>query len=278
MTHVRTLLNQGSKVFAVLLVLAFIFSWTTNAQAEHEPANKWRAAASTVDTTGPNQQPIPVLHERLKVSSPRDLVLQLTSECSILTKLQTNNDEQTAETMAQVRMFITIDGTRVPVSTADLKPNTPGVQTDDGRVVFCDREYGRRVTDEEDDDGQDDESDYIRTRTANAFNWFALNTGQAGYDKPYNGNNILDITVYAEFRKDPAATGCNEGTTAPPTLGGTCSDAYIGRRTLTIETTNGVNDETVTPAEPTPAGETPPPPPEPCLTYPVCTPAGANKS
>ena len=252
MTHVRTLLEAGSKIFTALVVAALVFTWTTQAQANHEPANKWRAAAATVDTTSANEAPITVLHERLKVSSPRDLVLQLTSECSILTALRTDDDQDTAESMSQVRMWITIDKTPVPVSTADFDANPAnGVQFDDGKVVFCDREYQRRVADTEQNspmDGQDEESDFIRTRTANAFNWFALNTGEGGYDKPYNGNNVLDIAVMAEFRKDPKE--CNDEL-AP--LGETCAEAYVGRRTLTIETTNGVNDETVTPSEPTPA-------------------------
>lgn len=266
MTHVRTLLGHSSKVFVVLVALSLIFSWTTQAQAEHEPANKWRAAGSTVERTGPNDQPMPVLHERLKVSSPRDLVLQVTSECSILTALTTDDSNDSARSASQVRFFVEIDGNRVPVSTTDMDEDTAGTQLDDGRVVFCDREYERTVTDSESsNDGQDTEDDYIRTRTANGFNWFALNTGQAGYDEPYNGNNILDIIVYAEFRREP--NDC--GTTSP--LGQTCAEAFVGRRTLTIETTNGVNDETITEAEPTPAGEDPQDPPEPCPLYPVCT-------
>ena len=270
MTHVRTLLSHSSKIFTAVLIASLIFTWSTQAQANHEPANKWRAAGSTVESTGPNEDPIPVLHERLKVSSPRDLVLQLTSECSILTALTTDDTNDSASSVGQVRMFVEIDGNRVPVSTADFDEDAPGTQIDDGRVVFCDREYERTVSDSENDsDGQDTESDYVRTRTANAFNWFALNTGQAGYDESYNGNNILDIIVYAEFRKQP--NDC--GTTSP--LGQTCAEAFIGRRTLTIETTHGVNDETVTPAEPTPPGEEQPAPPEPCVTYPVCV--GAAK-
>ena len=79
-------------------------------------------------------------------------------------------------------LFITLDGTRVPVSLDDTEENEQGETDDIGKVVFCNRAYQRTVTDAEENegvggneggDGFDDEDDFIRTRTANAFNWMA---------------------------------------------------------------------------------------------------------
>lgn len=233
MTHVRTLLNGGSKIFTAMVVATLVFTWTTQAQADGTAANKLAVAGSTLQTTGPNEQPIVVLDETMKVSSPRDLILQLTSECSIVTALSTRDSGDTETATGRVEMWITIDGTTVPVSQDDITG---------GRTVFCDREYSRTVTDQDGDGKIDREDDYIATRTANAFNWVAFDAGVT-YDKPYNGNNILDIEVLARFTK----------TTDACTLGNTCSEALIGNRTLVVENTNAQNSEVSTVTDPSPA-------------------------
>ena len=239
MTRTRRLMDVGSKAFMVVLALALVFTYmSSTAKAEGEAANKLAAGGSETEVIGDGDT-VPVLTERMKVSSPRDLILQLTSECSILTALTTNNDEPSAEATSTIKMYITIDGHVVPVSADDA---------DNGRAVFCNRDYKRTVTDQEDDDGMDQESDYIRTRTANAFNWVALNSGEA-YDEPENGNNILDIVVYAEF---DSANDC--ANPLDPT-GETCTQAIVGNRTLVVENTNAMVDEVVTPADPEPAPE-----------------------
>ena len=252
MTHVRTLLGHSSKVFVALVALALIFSWTTQAQATHEPANKVAASGSETEEMRPNST-VPVLNERIKVSSPRDLVIQVTAECSILNALFTNTETSSAKATGQIRMFLEIDGREVPVSTAN---------TDVGRVVFCNRAYERQMADDEDGDGIDEHSDYIRTRQANAFNWLALNGGTY-YDSPANGNNILDVVLYAEFF---SSKNCDNP--ASP-LGETCAQGYVGNRTMVIETENASNHEAVDPGEP---GATPTPVSSPasCPTAPIC--------
>jgi len=247
MTHVRTVLSHSSKVFVALLALAFVFSSTLMAQADGTAANKLGAAGSTMEVFGPGERVL-LLDETLKVSSVRDLILQVSSECSILTALATNNDQQQADSSGQIRMWIEIDGKPVPVSEDD---------EGDGRVVFCNRTYERRVTDQEDpEDGIDAEDDYIRTRTANAFNWVALDSGTF-YDNPTNGNNILDIRLYAELTE---SASCEEG---EPILGQTCAQAIVGNRSLVIENTNAQNTEVVTETDPNPAPPTEEPEPNP---------------
>jgi hypothetical protein len=103
-------------------------------------------------------------------------------------------------------------------------------------------------------DGLDSEDDFIRTRNANAFNWMAFDVGTT-YDKPYNGNNIVDVKVYAEYDRstfedssstDPVsgANQCarrNDDDLNP--YGQTCSDAFVGSRSLIIEAVHASNHE-----------------------------------
>ena len=199
------------------------------ASADHEPANKVAAAGSETEVMAPGQT-IPILEERVKMSGPTDLILSASAECDILTDLTTggNGETDSAGAFGQVRMFITIDDKVVPVSTDDV--------TETGKVVFCNRAHNKTITDAEDTpDGTDEERDMTQTRQANAFNWLAIDTGFA-YDEAYNGNNILDIVVYADYDTD--------------TVGQATAEAYIGSRTLIAEPTNASVHETVDPLDP----------------------------
>lgn len=219
-------------VLGALLLAATLFTayTATTAQADHEPANKAGAVGSDVDTVGDDTA---LLTETMRVSSPEDLIIQVTAECSILTALTTNNDSANAYAYGSVRLWVTIDGTPVPVTA------TPGQGADDdeddddgvGEVTFCNRAYERTVTDGEDPaDGIDEEEDYIRTRTANAFNWLAFDTGVA-YDSPENGNNVIEVTLWGDF-----------DTT---TVGEAVAEAFVGSRTMIIEPTKVSNHEQI---------------------------------
>jgi hypothetical protein len=227
----RLSLRDAFIVLATLFVTsALLVTYVApKAGADHEPANKVAAAGSEVEVMGPGEQ-IELLSERLKVSSPADLILQLTAECDILTDLTTggNGAEDSAGAFGQVRTWITIDGTVVPVSTDDA--------TDTGKVVLCNRAHNKSITDAEDDgDGTDEERDMTQTRQANGFNWLALNPGFE-YDSLDNGQNILDIVVWAEFTNEQSANALAE--------------ARVGHRTLIAEPTNASVHETVDAADP----------------------------
>jgi hypothetical protein len=216
-------LALGAAAFAIV---------SPKADASHEPANKFAAAGSDLDTIPAEGDQI-VLSETMKVSTPFDLLLQLTSECSILTELTTGDGPDAASDNAMaygsVRMRIEIDDRPVPVASDDTATGGGADDTDDddneiGEVTFCNRAYERTVTDNEDQrDGQDNETDYIRTRTANAFNWIATDVGRQ-YDSPANGNNIVKIEVIADY----------DATTAGTAL----AEAFVGSRTLVAEPTN----------------------------------------
>jgi hypothetical protein len=257
-------LRKASTPLVALLLAATLFaaySVGTMAFATHQPADKVNAVGDDLDIMGPGDN-IVILEETMRVSSPSDLLLQVTAECSILTALvnpgsSTGGASDTQNVEGTVKIYITVDGNRVPVAYNDSPTDASGTPSDDfGEVVFCNREYQRTIADREEDeggspggDGYDEERDYIRTRTANAFNWVALNSG---FDYDVGNDNVLDIKVWAEFeRTNDEACPFEDGA---PTE--TCSEAFVGSRTLIVEPVHAQNDETVGPgpAEASPPG------------------------
>ena len=205
------------------------------ANADHEPAQKVAAAGSDIDQVTEDSA---VLRETVRVSSTQDLVLQLTAECSIMTQLTTDTAENSSNAFGSVRFRITIDGTPVLVATDDNNASeddandAPDDPAEPGEVTFCNRAYQRTVTDAEGENGAvDTEQDFIRSRTANAFNWLATDIG-FNYDDPANGNNIVEIVVLADY--DTAASGVGDS-----------AQAYVGSRTLIAEPTNASVHEQV---------------------------------
>lgn len=213
--------QQRVSAAAIMLALvAGLLFWNTamdNASADHMPANKLTASGSEMEVVGANQTQV-ILSELVKMPGPKDMVLSVTAECSILTALNTGPGDDMARAEGQVSMWIEIDGTVVPVSSDDV--------TDTGKVVFCNRVYQRTVTDGGDDDT---ESDFIDTRSANAFNWLALNARD--YDDSDNGHNILEIELWAEFSTD--------------TAGEATAEAIVGHRTMIVEPESVSNHESV---------------------------------
>jgi hypothetical protein len=212
----------------------------------HEPADKASAAASDMDTLGQGTET--VLRQTMRVSSTSDLILQTTAECSILTSLFTQGSgtagtSETDGSFGQVEMWIEIDGNRVPVATDDSPI------AGEGEVVFCNRAYQRTVSDEENlQDGLDSEDDFIRTRTANAFNWMAFNVGME-YDDPNEPvgttNNVVDIQVKARYTRQASGGDCGtrQADNALTPYGETCADAFVGSRSLIAEVVHASNHE-----------------------------------
>lgn len=213
---------------AAVVAVAIVAGPTAQAQ-NPTPANKTAAIGNTIEDQAPNTDHV-VLSEQLRVSSPADFIINLSAECSILTQLVTGADGTSPSednTTGRVEMYVTIDGKRVPVAG---DPNGNG--GDNGQVTFCDREYGRQVTDREGDGSVDEIDDYIRTRSATSFQWLATNVGFA-YDSPANGQNIINVDVHAVYTdEDPAS-----GAACQPDYKETCSEALIGKRTLIVENT-----------------------------------------
>jgi hypothetical protein len=196
-------------ITAAVLVLALAGS---GAQATHQPADKVAAAGSTAQLMSPQAAGVTLLEEKVKTSSPTDLILGVTAECVITTEITTmGNDTESAE--GTVRVWVEVDGVPVPVSSDDT--------TDTGKVTFCNQFEERQTTNFDDADAT------IRTLNragaANAFQWLRLNTG----------NGVHTITVRADFIT----------TNTTPTSE---AIAAVGKRTLIIEPVKAANDEAVT--------------------------------
>lgn len=204
------------------------------------PADKTAIGGSAVTDIDPNKEK-EILSQRMAVSTTADLILGVTLECSIVTRLVTDMNNETAEALGSVDIRIEIDGKNVPVQTVG-----PGSLGDDGQVTFCNRTYQRTVTDQDGDGKIDKEDDYIATRNANAFNWVALNVGDeltdGGYDDLANGNNVIDVRVFAKYTRTHENDTCAEADLAADELN-SCSEAYVGKRTLVIEPVHAAVNE-----------------------------------
>lgn len=189
------------------------------------PANKAVAAGSKRMVIGANQTET-LLSATLRTSKPTDLLMTVSLECSILTQLITNNESNASSAAAGVRAWLEIDDKVVPIEDMSAPPQDPaangnGTPIEDA-VTFCDREYARTVTDQEDPaDGIDQEDDYIKTKSSHAFTWVRLNAG----------SGIHKVELVAQFRN--AVTG------------NATAEAIIGNRTLVIEPTKLANDADV---------------------------------
>ncbi|HVL32645.1 MAG TPA: hypothetical protein VM600_03585 [Actinomycetota bacterium] len=204
-------MTRTSRTTLALLVGALVFTGLISrepAGADHLPANKTAAAGSTTQVVAPGEN-VTLLSATIRSSNPTDLILQVTAECSIVTNVTTiGNDNQRA--FGQVRVWVEIDGSPVPVATADASG---------GRVVFCNRAYQRTT------ELLDDEDATIRTffstRHANAFNWLKLDVGSGIHTIEVKGELTAEATDRA------------------------VAEAVIGNRSLIVEPTKLPNDATV---------------------------------
>ncbi len=164
-------------------------------------ANKVVAVGSTVDRFNTETQPVTLAQVTGKFSNPTDLMIQFTAESALFTKIKVTggtNDADVAK--AKVVVWVEIDGNAVPVAGT----------SDDGKVVFDNREFG--INTSALDSGQFIEL-FIRTRSAHAFNWVALNVGSGTHT----------IVVKAELTIEKSAQGAAE--------------AGVGKRVLIVEPT-----------------------------------------
>jgi hypothetical protein len=188
------------------------------------PANKVAAAGSETEVVGANQSAV-VLTETVKINNPTDLIISASAECAILTEVTNSANGETERAFGEITFHVEINGIPVPVS----KENT-----DKGEVVFCNRAQEQQWTDtatgpNAGDDSDDQLRQYLDTRTANAFNWLALNVGTT-----YGGtsDNVHKIDLVATWNTDATA--------------GAIAEAVVGNRTLILEPVKAWNREAVT--------------------------------
>jgi hypothetical protein len=208
-------LARRSPVLTALVVLllaaAAIIVRQQAYAASNLPADKMTVTASSTSVQGPGTD-VPVLQAQMKTSTPADLLLQVTSECTILSQI-TNMGNSTQTYVAKVELSLTVDGKTVPVvppaTTTGATGQTSG--TDDGHVVFCNREFTRTTTF---NTSNESIKDIENTEQSDAFQWVALNVG----------NGVHTIVVHATF------TDTNGGDTF--------AHGVIDKRSLTAQATN----------------------------------------
>ena|SRR5439155_3635512 len=192
-------------VSAATLALSAVAVLVRPAWAQtHQPADKIQVSASTIevmDTTQP--QPVTLLTATLRTSTPADLLIQVTGECALFTEVMSPD----GHAKANMKFWVELDGMPVPV-TSDPAKGGP----DDGKVIFCNREF--QVT------SADLIDLFLKTRQSHAFNWGTLNVG----------NGIHTIEVKAELDVE---------------AGGGTAEAAVGKRTLIVEPAHLANDATI---------------------------------
>jgi len=213
--------------------------------AANAPADKVTVAGSTMDVVDAGST-VTVLSATLKTSTPEDLVLQLTSECSIVTQVFTSGTAS-ATAAGEVDMQVFVDKNAVPiVSVPGQNAQKPPSSLDDGRVVFCDRVNTQNFVDGDSTSvtAADMLTEYQRTKQADGFNWAAFNVGQG----------LHTISVKATFCTYASASltqppQCTTGSTtaascSTPGNTTTCADAVIGNRTLIVDPTSLAQNQT----------------------------------
>lgn len=188
------------------------------------PANKVAASGSALEVIGANESKV-ILSETVKINNPTDLILGVSLECAILTQVTNSANGQTERAFGEILISVKINGKTVPVAT-----DAPA----SGPVVFCNRAQEQQWTDtatgaNAGDDSEDQLRQHLDTRTANAFNWLALNVGTT-----YGGteNNVHKIEVVATWKTEATA--------------GAVAEATVGNRTLVLEPVKAAVGEVVT--------------------------------
>lgn len=206
--------RAGLAVAAIALIAApWAASTLLIAKSQDAPngsngANKTQVAASSLEvmTTevvdGATSDVVTLLSTTIKTSAPQDLVFQVTAECALWTDVQlTGNDDQSA--VASVKVWIEFDGVSLAVSADEPAGD------DYGKVTFCNRALRHVTTNVDDEDATF--ATYLRTRSANAFNWIEIDAGSQTH------------TVEVKCRLDAEATT------------GGMAKAAVGKRTLVVE-------------------------------------------
>jgi hypothetical protein len=227
----------GIAAMAVFLAFgALTFFGPDTAQATHQPANKVAVSASgidtaTVDTTGPLTGTLRILGPAtMKTSSPTDLVISVTAESALWTNVKAGLSED-SEAFAQAKVYVVIDGDLSTPDVPDVLPGgfivpvstDEGVTADTGKVVFNDRTFRIKTNFDALTVGCTTTACielYLRTRSANAFNWITLNVG----------SGIHTIEVFADLTV--SATGTADAA------------VLVGKRTLVVHPEKLASDAT----------------------------------
>lgn len=218
--------NTRSTVVAVMactLALWGAGAFSPRIGATHAPADKIGVSASVIEEMhtqvgpgGGTSGPITLLSSTMRNSTPTDVIIHVTGECAVWTDVVTTDATPTSQSIATVSVWAELDGVTVPVTSDANRDGVPN-DADDGRVIFCNRDF--KVNTVGLLPGQLLDL-FIKTRSANAFNWAALNVGSGIHTLEVKGQ--LDVLVNG--------TGI--------------ARAAVGKRTLVAEPAKLANDAT----------------------------------
>jgi hypothetical protein len=220
--------GRWPKIFGVAIALGFLALWFgwhqgTSVEAQDggtgsnaQPADKIAVSGASFQvlgtpvTDGAKSEVRELLRGSIKTSSPTDLIFSLNLECALWTDVTViGNDESQA--IATVKAWIEIDGKPVRVSADDT--------AEPGKVVFCNRAYKVAISDLDDEDAKFDH--FLRTRSANGFEWLTLNVGSGTH------------SIVVKGQLDAQVTGMGQ------------AQAGIGKRTLVVEPVKLANNASI---------------------------------
>lgn len=242
---------------------------------------EWMEKSVAEDAPAENPDQVVLAVGRAKFSNPTDIRLSVQSECALWTNTATTGDDDSeSKARVEVWVTIDDNVVPVSSNdTGTGESNDPDDQASRGRVVFCNRAarmkteqiesnppsdpvpptdptcteptaigevttVDEKCVDPNDDPDTEDDillRSYNRSRSANGFNWGALNVGEA-YDEPGipagAGENVVEIKVHARLAAsiDDDDDSDNNKVDSPAAL------AAIGKRTLFVEPVKMAND------------------------------------
>lgn len=211
MEHTNRLQNRLMVTGTALLLLGVLFVpglvGEEGAAPDPQPADRVAVAGSVLEVmsapliSGTTSEEVTLLEVDAKTSGGGTaLVLQFTAECALWTQVMTvGNDDQ--EAIATVKAWIEINGEPVPVASDD--------DDETGKIVLCNRAHRQTTSLFENENATIEQ--FLRTRTANAFNWVALDVG--------SGTHTIEVKAILETQ----ATDLGDATAA------------VGKRTLIVD-------------------------------------------
>jgi hypothetical protein len=232
--------KQGlSTGILVVLLAGVLVSQALQAGATHKPADKALASGDAITDVAPAPNAAGmgtdannIATATLRTSGPSDLILTAAVECSILTDVINNaagnGATSTGQAEGRIQVWIVVDDSYiVPITnvSSNPQPGNHSTGTDSDKVTYCNRLHRQEITDTEDpEDGTDRERNFIRTKSANSFNWVALNMGP--------GIHTIDLRAGFDQPSAPQGTGST-------------ASGLVGNRILVIEPVKMANDITV---------------------------------
>jgi len=216
--------------FAAILGISLAVASFAPAAIAANGANKTTFSANSLvlNTEGLADDGAVIASASLKTSTPKDLVVMFSEECSLFTEVRLKSGSTGSVSESQVRaaqsIWLEVDGVVVPIGAGD-----------DGKVTMCDRTYNisTNILDQIQKlcsavgaiDGittceESYFNSFIDTKDAHGWNWVVLNLGSGEHT----------VKVYSEFVDEEDVIG--EGT----------ASVAVGKRSLIILPQNLSND------------------------------------